>query len=128
MGSEARPLYGGAMSVELPRGWLDASDVRPVPDHQEVFTEAAGAQRSIVIELVEPLDGTADALACVREHFEELASIFFECAPPPHVPFVTSMTRDASRRRGAGTASATPRAPNRSPTRSRCQRASSSRW
>ena len=74
MGSEARPLYGGAMRVELPRGWLDASDVRPVPDHQEVFTEAAGAQRSIVIELVEPLDGTADALACVREHFEELAS------------------------------------------------------
>ena len=31
------PLFGGALCACLPPGWLDASDLRPVPDNQEVF-------------------------------------------------------------------------------------------
>jgi hypothetical protein len=30
------PLYGGALVTILPAGWIDASDLRPVPDNQEV--------------------------------------------------------------------------------------------
>lgn len=29
-------LYGGALTAALPAGWIDASDLRPVPDNQEV--------------------------------------------------------------------------------------------
>ena len=29
-------LYGGALTAALPADWIDASDVRPVPDNQEV--------------------------------------------------------------------------------------------
>jgi hypothetical protein len=32
------PLYGGAITVDIPQGFLDASTIRPVPDNQEVFT------------------------------------------------------------------------------------------
>ncbi|ETN37858.1 uncharacterized protein HMPREF1541_07481 [Cyphellophora europaea CBS 101466] len=32
-----RELYGGAITVELPTTLIDASDIRQIPDHQEVF-------------------------------------------------------------------------------------------
>lgn len=32
-----RELYGGAITVQLPTDVIDASDLRQVPDHQEVF-------------------------------------------------------------------------------------------
>lgn len=68
-----RPLFGGAISMptEHTSGWLDASDVRQVPDHQEVWTEPCGhADRSLVVELLEALPGTDEEAA--REHFVEL--------------------------------------------------------
>lgn len=34
---ETRELYGGAISVSLPTTYIDASDIRQIPDHQEVF-------------------------------------------------------------------------------------------
>jgi hypothetical protein len=59
------------MSAEMTADWLNASDVRPVPDHQEVLTErAGGANRSLVVELDEALPGSD--MAAAREHFEEL--------------------------------------------------------
>ena len=33
----SRDLYGGAITVSLPTTYIDASDIRQVPDHQEVF-------------------------------------------------------------------------------------------
>ncbi|KAL2865572.1 Ran GTPase-binding protein MOG1 [Aspergillus lucknowensis] len=33
----SKDLYGGAIKAVIPRGWLDASDLRQVPDHQELF-------------------------------------------------------------------------------------------
>ncbi|KAI9372045.1 hypothetical protein BJX61DRAFT_468100 [Aspergillus egyptiacus] len=30
-------LYGGAIRAVIPQGWLDASNLRQVPDHQELF-------------------------------------------------------------------------------------------
>lgn len=59
------------MAAELTLDWLDASDVRPVPDHQEVWTEPAGrADRALLIELNEALP--SELTVAVREHFDEL--------------------------------------------------------
>lgn len=87
------PLYGGALVGSLPPNWIDASDLRPVPDNQEVccrplvrrhpcaFTalpsaqvwmERAGAERTLIVELMERPNVT-DA-ECAALHFEELAS------------------------------------------------------
>lgn len=31
-----RELYGGAVTMGIPDAFMDVSDFRPVPDHQEV--------------------------------------------------------------------------------------------
>ena len=65
-------LFGGAMSIlSLEDDYLDASDVRPVPDHQEVFTQKDSPHRALVIELLEMLSGSHPNDA--REHFHEIA-------------------------------------------------------
>lgn len=56
-------LFGGAIVAAVPGGWLDASDARPVPDHQEVWLERDGAERSVVIEILERVDATDDECA-----------------------------------------------------------------
>ncbi|KAL4920317.1 hypothetical protein BDW62DRAFT_199040 [Aspergillus aurantiobrunneus] len=33
----SRDLYAGAIKAIIPDGWLDASDLRQIPDHQELF-------------------------------------------------------------------------------------------
>ena len=45
-------LYGGAISVVLPFGSIDASDLRQVPDHQEVFLQGH-TLTSIIFEINE---------------------------------------------------------------------------
>ena len=65
-------LFGGAIKARLPDGWLDASDARPVPDHQEVWLERDGNERSMVIELLELAD--VDNASCATFHFNEIAS------------------------------------------------------
>lgn len=52
-----RSLFGGAMSTVLPARLGDISDVRPVPDHQEIFADAERDQ-SVVVELLEAQDAT----------------------------------------------------------------------
>ncbi|GKZ32718.1 hypothetical protein AbraIFM66950_002324 [Aspergillus brasiliensis] len=32
-----QPLYGGAIKGLIPKGWLDASNLRQIPDHQELY-------------------------------------------------------------------------------------------
>ena len=67
--------FGGAIFVSAPGGgWLDASDVRPVPDHQEVWLERAATARALIVELLELAAYAADGDAAARLHFEELAS------------------------------------------------------
>ncbi|KAI9790844.1 MAG: hypothetical protein M1833_001758 [Piccolia ochrophora] len=57
-------LFGGAMTVELPTGFADVSDIRQVPDHQEVYLDKDGFT-SIIFDINERVTTTntdADAL------------------------------------------------------------------
>ena len=65
-----KPLFGGALTASLPANWLDASDVRPVPDHQEVWTEREG-ERSLVVEILERAE--ASDAECAAFHFQDIA-------------------------------------------------------
>ena len=65
--------FGGAIFVSAPGGgWLDASDVRPVPDHQEVWLEKDGEARSIIIEILERPEECGDD-GCALYHFVDIA-------------------------------------------------------
>ncbi|KGY15175.1 hypothetical protein PABG_11959 [Paracoccidioides brasiliensis Pb03] len=48
-------LFGGAIAIDLPEDFLDVSDIRQVPDNQEVFM-SQDTQTSIIIEIVERLE------------------------------------------------------------------------
>ncbi|EER23371.1 hypothetical protein CPC735_047410 [Coccidioides posadasii C735 delta SOWgp] len=55
-------LYGGAMSVELPKGWKNMSNVRPIPDNQEVFASGTGYDMSVIVELLERVESDSEAM------------------------------------------------------------------
>ncbi|KAG9469510.1 hypothetical protein GDO78_020345, partial [Eleutherodactylus coqui] len=67
-----RPLFGGAFSAVLPTNIQDISDLREIPDNQEVFAHAATDQ-SIIVELLEYQEGMSDPEAA-RYHFEDVAA------------------------------------------------------
>eukprot|EP00890_Picochlorum_soloecismus_P000538 jgi/Picsp_1/1485/NSC_04963-R1_protein len=52
MSDSERLLFGSAIRASIPSRFQDVSDFRPVPDHQEVFTDAA-VDQSLIIEVVE---------------------------------------------------------------------------
>ena len=55
-----RPLFGGALSADLPDRYVDVSDFRPVPDNQEVWTDAE-RDESVIVEILERVeDGPRD--------------------------------------------------------------------
>ena len=70
-GWSTQQCFGGAISVRLPSEFVNVSDVRQVPDNQEVFVDdTTGA--SVIVELLERVDDVDDANAA-RYHFDELA-------------------------------------------------------
>ncbi|KAF2827721.1 Mog1p/PsbP-like protein [Ophiobolus disseminans] len=64
------PLYGGALTVDLPSNFADTSQIREVPDHQEVYLDTDGYS-SIVIEILEYVDKPSDE-AALQYHFADL--------------------------------------------------------
>ncbi|XP_055364087.1 ran guanine nucleotide release factor [Betta splendens] len=68
---QRRPLFGGAMSAVVPHSATDVSDLREIPDNQEVFAHAHTDQ-SLIVELVEFQAQVADEDAA-RYHFEDIA-------------------------------------------------------
>uniref|UniRef100_A0A1J3HTM5 Putative ran guanine nucleotide release factor n=2 Tax=Noccaea caerulescens TaxID=107243 RepID=A0A1J3HTM5_NOCCA len=48
----ARPLFGGAISTAFPQRFEDVSNIRQVPDHQEVFVDPS-RDESLIIELLD---------------------------------------------------------------------------
>lgn len=45
-------LFGGAMEILVPNGFLDVSEIRQVPDNQEVFVSNY-SDASLIVELLE---------------------------------------------------------------------------
>lgn len=68
---QPHPLYGGALSALIPRCAADVSELREIPDNQEVFAHAHTDQ-SLIMELVEYQGQVADQ-DCARYHFEDIA-------------------------------------------------------
>lgn len=71
------PIFGGAMRISIPDGFIDASELRQIPDNQEVFVSTASSTSqddSIIIELVERLVQESDQLA-VLSHLDEILEI-----------------------------------------------------
>ncbi|KAJ1605402.1 putative RAN guanine nucleotide release factor [Cryptosporidium canis] len=52
---ENKKLYGGAITLNIPEGFDNISDVRDVPDHQEVFVDSF-SECSIIVEILEITD------------------------------------------------------------------------
>uniref|UniRef100_A0AAV1VLV4 Ran guanine nucleotide release factor n=1 Tax=Peronospora matthiolae TaxID=2874970 RepID=A0AAV1VLV4_9STRA len=66
-----RPLFGGALSCDIPESFADVSSFRQVPDNQEVFANAATDQ-SVIIELLQYEKNVSDTESG-RYFFNELA-------------------------------------------------------
>ncbi|KAJ4309083.1 hypothetical protein N0V94_009088 [Neodidymelliopsis sp. IMI 364377] len=64
------PLYGGAITVDLPSTFADTSQIREVPDHQEVYLDLQGYS-SIVVEILEYVEKNSDEEA-LQYHFADL--------------------------------------------------------
>ncbi|ORX40450.1 hypothetical protein BD324DRAFT_610756 [Kockovaella imperatae] len=72
---EVRELFGGAMRMELPGDYIDASDLRQIPDNQEVFLSPS-SDTSLVVEVLDWVEegGARDNLwEAVKFHFESIA-------------------------------------------------------
>ncbi|CAL8464048.1 g3583 [Coccomyxa elongata] len=66
------PLFGGAAEIALPPRLADVSNVRPVPDNQEVYTDP-NVDQSLIIEIVEHVDVPDSDSA--QHCFNDLASV-----------------------------------------------------
>ncbi|KAJ6546465.1 hypothetical protein DFH09DRAFT_1262897 [Mycena vulgaris] len=71
MSSTTRELFGGAITATVPAHLVDASDLRQVPDTQEVLLYPDSSV-SIIVEILERVDVAADDPA-IRYHFGSLA-------------------------------------------------------
>ncbi|KAH7889764.1 hypothetical protein F5I97DRAFT_1802630 [Phlebopus sp. FC_14] len=69
---QSRPLFGGAIVADLPADLKDASDIRQVPDNQEVFLYPDLVGPFLVIEILQRVSNEND-LDAVKFHFEALA-------------------------------------------------------
>ncbi|TKA66256.1 hypothetical protein B0A49_08428 [Cryomyces minteri] len=76
-------LFGGAITVKIPSNFIDASNIRQVPDAQEVFLDADGFT-SIIFDITERVlsdPGKTDRDALLF-HFEDIFSEETEYALP----------------------------------------------
>ena len=66
------PLFGGALRAAIPPRLADVSLARPVPDHQEVFSDPS-ADQALVIEVLEhDSAGVPDGEGAARFYFNDL--------------------------------------------------------
>ncbi|KAL8780429.1 MAG: hypothetical protein Q9194_000928 [Teloschistes cf. exilis] len=64
-------LFGGAITANVPAGYADVSNIREVPDHQEIYLDASGFS-SIVIEIAERVTDPPTDDEALRFHFEDI--------------------------------------------------------
>lgn len=70
---ETRGLYGGAIACDVPKTFDDVSNLRPVPDHQEVFVERDGVN-SVIVELLDDTHLDKGLEEAARFYFADLAT------------------------------------------------------
>eukprot|EP01102_Stenamoeba_stenopodia_P014985 TRINITY_DN505_c0_g1_i2.p1 TRINITY_DN505_c0_g1~~TRINITY_DN505_c0_g1_i2.p1 ORF type:complete len:208 (+),score=35.49 TRINITY_DN505_c0_g1_i2:117-740(+) len=68
----SQPLFGGAMSVVIPSRFKDVSQLREIPDNQEVLCDPSTDQ-SLIIELLAYDVSVRDDTA-IQYHFAEVAN------------------------------------------------------
>ncbi|PWN52061.1 Mog1p/PsbP-like protein [Violaceomyces palustris] len=68
-------LFGGAITALIPKHFKDASDLRQIPDNQEVFLSPDSDVSLIVevLELVKEGQASSDPVEAVKFHFNSLA-------------------------------------------------------
>ncbi|KAI0290444.1 hypothetical protein BC826DRAFT_1026436 [Russula brevipes] len=64
-------LFGEKIKANFPKGFLDASLLREVPDTQEVYL-ASNSDDSIIVEILERVSQT-DSVEAAKYHFEAIA-------------------------------------------------------
>ncbi|KAF9625965.1 hypothetical protein IFM89_028351 [Coptis chinensis] len=69
--SSDRPLFGGAIWSTFPLRFQDVSNIRQVPDHQEVYVDPS-RDESLIVELLELKQEVQDS-ASVAWFFQDLA-------------------------------------------------------
>ncbi|CEP11839.1 hypothetical protein [Parasitella parasitica] len=67
---QIRGLFGGAIEAPVFDSFLDASTIRQIPDHQEVFVDV-NTQQSLIYELLDQVGATEKKVA--EHHFRQLA-------------------------------------------------------
>ncbi|WPH04280.1 Hypothetical protein R9X50_00716900 [Acrodontium crateriforme] len=83
-------LYGGAMAADLPTTYSDVSDIRQVPDHQEVYLDTQGYS-SIIFEILQRVE-IPDGEAALKHHLADLVAEdmndmkIWSCSGPAVVP------------------------------------------
>ncbi|KAG0148606.1 hypothetical protein CROQUDRAFT_90105 [Cronartium quercuum f. sp. fusiforme G11] len=73
-------LFGGTIKINLPNFLLDVSQIRQVPDSQEVFILKSthqfnhiNTELSIIIEVLQKISNSNDLMTSIRLHFDSLA-------------------------------------------------------
>ncbi|KAF8319530.1 Mog1p/PsbP-like protein, partial [Cantharellus anzutake] len=66
-----RQLFGGAITTELPEAFIDASDLRQIPDNQEVFLSPVD-DVTFIVEILEKVEED-NLLEAAKFHFDSLA-------------------------------------------------------
>ena len=56
------PLFGGAAHCNVPSVWIDASLLRDIPSHQEVYVHKEGGE-SVIIEILQHEESVSDEAA-----------------------------------------------------------------
>lgn len=80
------PLFGGAITCDIPSTWKDVSEVRQVPDHQECYQSMDGSGQVLIIEILGREDDVTDADAA-NHFFTDLAEA--NGSPASHNRFET---------------------------------------
>ncbi|MCJ1435409.1 multicopy suppressor of ts gsp1 [Xylographa pallens] len=65
-------LYDGSIQMAVPTSFIDGSELRPIPNNQEVYLDANGTT-SIIVELLDRVNGFATDEESMKYHIEDLA-------------------------------------------------------
>ncbi|RHZ57324.1 hypothetical protein Glove_390g18 [Diversispora epigaea] len=68
-----KELFGGAITTYIPENFIDVSDIREVPDNQEVFVNI-DTDQSIIIEILQYVGDLNEDEKAIRHHFASIAS------------------------------------------------------